>query len=207
MKMNAELRAQARSQLRGSWMPAVGVCCVYGLLVSVAGAFAAIPLLILGGPLTLGYEGYFLRKARGESAIIENLFDGFNNFGRSFVLFLLQGIFICLWSLLLVVPGIIKAFSYSMAFFILRDNPEMSGLDAITASKKMMKGYKGKLFCLCFSFIGWCFLCVLTCGIGYFWLGPYMQLSMANFYEDIKGVSKENSGQTETGQLAGCEVN
>ncbi|MDR0316374.1 MAG: DUF975 family protein, partial [Treponema sp.] len=186
MKMNSELRAQARAQLRGGWLPAVGITFLFCILVSVAAGIALLPLLIIGGPLCLGYYSYFLRKARGEEAVIENLFHGFNDFGRSFVLFLLELVLITLWSLLLVIPGIIKTLSYSMAFFILKDNPGMSSLDAITASRKMMKGHKGKLFCLCFSFIGWCLLCALTGGIGYFWLGPYMQLSMANFYEDIK---------------------
>jgi uncharacterized membrane protein len=197
MKMNSELRAQARAQLRGSWLPAVGVTLVFSLLIGVAAGIVGIPLLIIGGPLCLGFYGYFLRKARGEETAIENLFDGFNNFGRSLVLYLLQMIFVCLWSLLLFVPGIIKSLSYSMSFYILRDTPGMSGLDAITASRKMMNGYKGKLFCLYLSFIGWCILCMFTLGIGYLWLMPYMQLSVANFYEDIKNgaPAAENAAQ------------
>jgi len=186
MPENRDLRAAARQQLKGSWLPAVGFVLVYCILLGIASAFAGIGLLIVGGPLTLGFFGYFLHKARGERAEFENLFDGFKNFGTSFLLYLLEGILIFLWSLLLFIPGIIKAFSYSMSYFILRDNPNMSALDAIGASRKMMNGYKGKLFCLCLSFLGWGFLCLFTFGIGYLWLMPYMSLSVANFYENLK---------------------
>ena len=208
MKLNSELRSQARAQLHGSWMSAIGVTLVFWLLYFVASAPFGIILFIIGGPLILGYTGYFLRKARGEKAIIENLFNGFKNFFRALVLFLLSGLFICFWSLLFIIPGIIKVFSYSMAYYILIDNPGMSGLDAITASRKMMKGYKGKLFCLYLSFIGWALLCIPTFGIGYLWLFPYMQLSMANFYEDIRGgaVSVPVPVKQNTGQVPGCMV-
>ena len=129
---------------------------------------------------------YFLNKARGESAEFENLFDGFKVFIRSFLLCLLEFVFIMLWTLLFIVPGIIKSFSYSMAYFILKDNPDIGANEAITRSRKMMAGHKGKLFLLYLSFIGWILLCCLTLGIGILWLYPYMTLSVANFYEDLK---------------------
>jgi uncharacterized membrane protein len=185
MKENSELRSLARAQLKGSWLQAVGVCFVGALIVTVSGAVVVGPIII-GGPITLGICGYFIRKARNESVKFENLFDGFDLFGSSFLLCLLQTIFITLWTCLFVVPGIIKTLSYSMAFYILRDNPTMGASDAITASRKMMNGYKGKLFGLYLSFIGWALLCVLTCGIGYLWLIPYIEQATANFYEDIK---------------------
>jgi uncharacterized membrane protein len=186
MQKNSELRKAARSQLHGSWLAAVGVVLVYSVITGVASGLAGIGLLILGGPLALGYYGYFLRKAKGETVSFSNLFDGFDNFGKALVLFVLQGIFIALWSILLFIPGIIKSLSYSMAFFILKDNPDMNALDAITASRKMMNGYKLKLFFLHLSFIGWALLCVVTIGIGYLWLSPYVTLSVSNFYEDLK---------------------
>ena len=85
-----------------------------------------------------------------------------------------------------VIPGIIAVYKYSMAPYILMDHPEMTGGEAITASKNLMKGKKWKLFCVEFSFIGWCLLGALTFGIAYIWIGPYMQATMAAFYEDIK---------------------
>jgi uncharacterized membrane protein len=186
MKENSMLREAARSQLKGSWLPAVGVTFIYCVFSSVSSALFGIGLVIIGGPLLLGYYGYFIRKIRGESVTINNLFDGFSLFGQSFLLFLLQNIFIFLWTILFIIPGIVKGLSYSMAFFILRDNPSISALDAINASKKMMHGHKARLFGLCLSFIGWALLSILTLGIGYLWLLPYMTLSFANFYEDLK---------------------
>jgi uncharacterized membrane protein len=185
MKENFELRALARSQLKGNWLAAVGVYLIYSLIVCISGVTIVGPIII-GGPLTLGYCGYFLRKVRGEPVKLENLFDGFKQFASSFLLLLLQTIFITLWTCLLVVPGIVKTFSYSMSFFLLRDNPGMGAAEAISASRKMMKGHKGRLFALCLSFIGWFLLSILTLGIGLLWLFPYIYLSMANFYEDLK---------------------
>jgi uncharacterized membrane protein len=186
MMTNSELRAAARDQLKGGWLAAVRLFLVYSLIMGVASAMG-IGTIILGGPLTIGYLGYFSRKSRGEAAAFGNLFDGFDDsFGRNFLLFLLQGIFVFLWSLLLCVPGIVKTLSYSMSFYILRDNPGMKALDAINASRKMMDGYKWKLFCLYLGFIGWALLCALSLGIGCLWLCPYITQSQANFYEDLK---------------------
>ena len=190
MKTNKELRALARAQLKGGWGLAIGILLIYCLICSASNIVPGIGMLILSGPLTLGFMGFFIKKVRGEDVKVENLFDGFSNFGTSLLLYILQGIFIMLWSLLLVVPGIVKCFSYSMAFYILRDNPDIGAMEAITRSRIMMNGYKGKLFGLCFSFIGWCLLCVITFGIGYLWLAPYMCQAFANFYEDLKKNSK-----------------
>jgi uncharacterized membrane protein len=185
MKGNRELRAIARSQLHGSWLAAIGIVLVYGVII-LASSSIVVGTLVLGGPLTLGLIGYFLKKARGKEVKFENLFDGFSLFVSSFLLYLLQTIFITLWCLLFIIPGIVKCFSYSMAFYILHDNPDIGALEAITLSRKMMNGYKGKLFGLCLSFIGWGILCCFTFGIGFLWLCPYISLSVANFYEDLK---------------------
>ncbi|MCL2209658.1 MAG: DUF975 family protein [Treponema sp.] len=185
MSSNKELRALSRSQLKGSWLIAVGVFLIYFILIGASGMVVIGPL-ILGGPLFLGLVIFLLNKVRGGPAAIENLFDGFQRFVPALILYLLQTIYIFLWSLLLIVPGIIKCLGYSMAFFILRDNPEINAMDALKQSIAMMKGYKWKLFCLCLSFIGWMILCVFTFGIGLLWLCPYVYLSLANFYEDLK---------------------
>jgi uncharacterized membrane protein len=187
MKKNSEFRAAARGQLKGSWLAAVGLVLVYSLILGAANILPGLGVLILGGPLTVGLYGYFSKKARGEPVVFGNLFDAFSGqFGRSFLLYLLELIFIGLWSLLFCIPGIVKTFSYSMSYFILRDNPDMKPIDAITASRKMMNGHKWQLFCLLFGFIGWSILCALSFGIGYLWLIPYVIESVANFYEDLK---------------------
>jgi uncharacterized membrane protein len=185
LQTNAMLRKAARSQLKGSWLAAAGMSFIWFCLLLLAG-FTVIGSLIVSGPLMLGLCGYFLTKARGGRVTVSNLFDGFNMFGRAFLLEFLTSIFIALWSLLLIIPGIIKGLSYSMAYYIVLDNPQMNALDAITASRKMMNGYKGKLFCLHLGFIGWGLLCILSLGIGLFWLIPYAQLAGANFYEDLR---------------------
>jgi uncharacterized membrane protein len=186
MKDNYELRAAARAQLKGNWGEAIGLMLIYSIIIGASSMVVGIGELVVTGPLTLGCIGYFSRKVRSEEAQIENLFEGFKTFLPSFVLFLLQAVFIALWSLLLFVPGIVKSFSYSMSYYILRDNPGMGASQAITASRKMMKGYKGKLFGLYLSFFGWGILCVITFGIGSLWLGPYMMQTSANFYEELK---------------------
>jgi uncharacterized membrane protein len=98
-------------------------------------------------------------------------------------------LFILLWTLLLIIPGIIAAISYSMTFYILADDNSIGAMDAIDKSKKMMDGYKWKYFCLGLRFLGWALLCILTLGIGFLWLMPYMQVSMAKFYDDVKANS------------------
>ena len=114
------------------------------------------------------------------------LFDGFKQFGTAFLTSLLMTIFICLWLMLLIVPGIIAMLRYSMTYFVLAENPGMSALDAIRTSKQLMKGRKWKLFCLWWRFFGWMLLCILTCGIGFLWLMPYMTASYARFYDDVR---------------------
>jgi uncharacterized membrane protein len=195
MKENGELRAAARTQLHGGWLAAVGMLLIYGIIIGASGITLIGPL-VLGGPLALGVTGYYLKKARGEQVKLENLFEGFKFFGASFPLFLLVFIFQSLWTCLFIIPGIVKFFSYSMAFYILRDNPDIGATEAITRSRKMMAGYKGKLFRLYLSFIGWYLLCCLSLGIGFLWLYPYINLSIANFYEDLKQNQQPNGLNT-----------
>jgi len=185
MKENSELKAIARSQLQGSWLDAVIMLLVYCLIIG-SSSITAVGPLVIGGPLMLGLTGYYVKKARGEPVKLEDLFEGFKLFGPSFLLYLLYSIFLMLWTCLFIVPGIIKGLSYSMSFYILRDNPKIEAMEAITQSRKMMVGYKGKLFGLYLSFIGWALLCCLSLGVGFLWLGPYIYMSVTNFYEDLK---------------------
>lgn len=124
---------------------------------------------------------------------INDLFNGFKEFGRSLVLYLLIGLFVLLWSLLFIIPGIIASYRYALAFYILRDNPQMSASEALNESKRLMDGYKMDLFLLGLSFIGWALLCILTLGIGLLWLGPYMNTAYTNFYEERIKLDKGNS--------------
>lgn len=187
---NSVLMQMARQTLQGNWGLAIGTFVVY-MIASCIVAFIPFlgPLLslIIGGPLILGLYIFFLEFSRGNDARMEQIFEGFKYFGTAFGAYLLMAIFTMLWTLLLIIPGIIAAISYSMTYYIIADDRGISALDAITKSKHMMNGYKGKYFCLMCRFIGWGILCLFTLGIGFLWLIPYIQVSSAKFYDDIKG--------------------
>ena len=127
-----------------------------------------------------------LGVCRGKEIDFGVLFEGFQDYARIFVTKLLQGIYTALWALLLVIPGIIKSYSYAMTDFILKDEPEMKNNAAIEKSMAMMEGNKMKLFMLDLSFIGWAILAIFTFGIGLLFLQPYIAVSRAAFYEDLK---------------------
>ena len=114
------------------------------------------------------------------------MFEGFNVFLKSIITNALIGIFVFLWSLLLIIPGILAIYSYSMTFYILADHPSVPPLDAIRRSKELMRGKRWKLAKLQARFIGWYLLAFLTCGIGLLWITPYSQTAISNFYNDIK---------------------
>jgi uncharacterized membrane protein len=194
---NVVLMKMARESLSGKWGLAIGTFVVYYLIIfsiqiiPVAGKI--IPLII-AGPMAVGIATFSLSLSRNTDPRFEQLFDGFKKFGISLVAYLLMLVFILLWSLLLIIPGIIAALSYSMTFFILADNDSITAMEAIDESKLMMDGYKWKLFYLGLRFFGLALLCMLTLGIGFLWLIPYIQVSMAKFYDDLKGttVTDEN---------------
>jgi uncharacterized membrane protein len=186
---NVVLMKQAREALKGKWGLAIGVVLVYMVFaigcsfVSIAGPIAS---LLLTGPLVLGLAIFVLSLSRNQNPRFEQMFEGFNRFGTALGTYLLVALFVILWCLLLIVPGIIAALSYSMTFFILADDNSVRAMEAIDRSKKMMFGYKAKLFRLSLRFLGWALLCILTLGIGLLWLIPYMQVTMAKFYDDVK---------------------
>ena len=189
---NIELMKMAKESLSGKWEVAVGTFFVYFLIIgSVQAATEYSPLMglltiIISGPLTLGVAIFSLNISRDRNPQLEQLFDGFKNFGTSIGAYLLIVLFVLLWCLLLIIPGIIAALSYSMTFYIIADDDSIGAMDAIEKSKTMMDGYKWKYFCLNLRFIGWALLCLLTLGIGFLWLIPYIQVSLAKFYDDIK---------------------
>ena len=150
-------------------------------LTSLASVFLLYPLLI-------GFTNTFRYLfVKGDNRLTENMFSiTFKRYWHNVWGYLLMYIFIALWSLLFIIPGIVKVFSYAMTPYILEENPELSANDAIDRSRAMMKGHKFDLFYLYLSFIGWGILCIFTLGIGFFWLGPYMYTSTAAFYEDVK---------------------
>jgi uncharacterized membrane protein len=186
---NRDLMAQAREALKGRWGLAVGGNVIYFILT---GLIQGIPRvgwiggLIIGGPLLLGWTIFFLALARKEEAQLAQLFEGFQNFTRALVTYLLMALFILLWTLLFIIPGIVACLSYAQTFFILAENPQMEGLEVLRKSKSMMKGNRWKLFCLFWRFFGWFLLGLLSLGIGFLWIIPYLQTTLARFYDDLK---------------------
>ena len=160
------------------------VFTVLSVLVAVI-AFLAVVSIVIGGAVSLGYAKYNLSLFDKKSANVEDIISQFNRLGDGFVMRILSGLYILLWSLLLIVPGIIAVYSYSMAPYILYENPGMKASEAIAASKELMKGNKWRLFCLEFSFIGWSLLAALTLGIGGLFLRPYVEAAGAAFYREI----------------------
>lgn len=133
-----------------------------------------------------GLRVSFLTVANGEKYNMGELFDGYHNFGPVFLTMFLKQIYVLLWSLLLIVPGIVKSYSYAMTEFLMRDNPELKYNEAIEESMNMMSGHKMQLFLLDLGLIGWAILSILTMGIGFLFLIPYQQTAHAEFYLCLK---------------------
>ncbi len=138
-------------------------------------------------PLVFGFQLAFLHFVRGDKEdMISQIFGGFKTYGRAIAVQLLQGIFIFLWCLLLIIPGIIKFFSYAMTIYIAKDHPELGANECIDRSIEMMRGHKTQLFLMFLGFFGLAILCVFTLGIAFLWLIPYIQVCLATFYENLK---------------------
>ena len=188
----------ALRSLEGNWTKAVVASLIAFLILEIVGSSPSmlvdpVPGMVWQGvitimllPLAWGYTVFFLRMAREENTDYERLFDGFSQYVRITLAELLKGIYVLLWMLLLIIPGIVKDYSYAMTEFILKDHPEMSGEEAICQSMKMMQGHKMQLFLLDLSMIGWFILSCLTLGIGFLFLVPYNYSAHAHFYEDLK---------------------
>lgn len=185
---NRELMAQARVALRGKWGLAIGAVVVAQLIllaVQLIPKAGAIGLYIIEGPISVGLAIFALTLSRGQNPRLPQIFEGFQRFGVALGAYLLMVLFILLWLLLLIIPGIIAAYAYSQTFFIIAEDATIGPLQAIRQSKAMMRGNKWKYFCLNLRFLGWLLLCVLTLGVGLLWLCPYMMISFAKFYDDL----------------------
>ncbi len=213
MRTNQEYKNAALAVLRGRWVPAViasviyvGIIwcylvpnvlsnfAVYGLLsidLAVCKVLSIVPvffMMLLVAPAGIGYANACLRLFREENAnVAGNMVSyTFNGYWRNIWGVFLMRLFVSLWSLLLIIPGLIKYYSYALTPYLLKDFPELSANQCINLSIKMMKGHKLDLFCLYLSFVGWIMLAVFTGGIGLLWLVPYMSVAEAAFYQDVK---------------------
>lgn len=190
-----ELKALAKQQLGGGifkspWMMAVVAFVIYTAITGAASSIVpGIGALLVVGPLTYGLNYILLKQARDHQPIqLGDLFKGFSNdFGGTFLLGLMTGLFTALWSLLFVIPGIVKAYAYSMAYYVKLDHPDYTWRQCMDQSQVMMKGYKMTLFIQDLSFIGWMIVGSFCFGIGVLWVQPYQMATRAQFYNALVG--------------------
>lgn len=217
MKTISQLKREASASLDGRWGKYAGVSLAYTLIaIAIAAIIIMVATIADGGvfdehspmyntlqivseilivPLGWGYYMILLRNLRGQhdTANTANMFDGYKDFTRITFTMLLMGLYTFLWALLLIIPGIIKYYSYSMTYYVLHDNPELKYNGAIERSMELMKGNKMKLFLLDLSFIGWFILGLLTACIGLLWVCPYWLSTRAAFYCNL--LEEESAGK------------
>ena len=200
----AELKQLAKKQIKGN----IPILFVFGIIANLSlsvalstfgysfqgiminiGSILLLWLLVfvVFSPLQISLAHTYLKVADEEKPQFNMLGYGFRNcWTQSALLGFFSNVFIFLWSLLFVIPGIIKSYSYRMSSYIMAENPEISALDAITKSKQMMKGHKFELFVLDLSFILWYLLVAITLGIASIYVMPYTTATRANFYLKLK---------------------
>ncbi len=186
----------------------VALPIIIGVLVAVAGlailttiAFA----IFISNVVTAGVSGWLMRYWRGEDPPFGDLFSTFRTYGAVVKAMFLRDLYTFLWSLLFIIPGVIKGLAYMMVPYIIYENPHLTASQALDVSEKMTDGYKGDLFVLGLSFIGWNMLSALTGGIlGIFYVNPYIGLAYAGAYDQLKWNAIQNGRLTwsDFGQMA-----
>ncbi|MBR3641105.1 MAG: DUF975 family protein [Oscillibacter sp.] len=188
-----EIKSKARAQLGGSpfreeWLLAMAVCVISAALTAAANGLVMFTgTIITYGPIRYGVDRMFLERARkGVPLRVTKIFGGYEeDFNGTLLLGMMHLVFIVLWSLLLIVPGVVKSYEYSQAFFLRADHPEYDWDVCLAESKKLMNGHKLELFLLDLSFWGWRLLGVLTLGLLSLWVRPYHRAARANYYEAL----------------------
>ena len=184
-----ELKSAAKEQIKGK----IGVLFVITLIIGAIGAACAfIPVigpigaLIITPAFEISMCMIYLKLTKDEEISVGDAFNGFNITGKAIWLAIITQFFTFLWSLLFIIPGIVKIFAYSMAPYILADDPELTANEALSKSKEIMNGHKFDLFVLQLSFFWWYMLSAITFGIAYIYVIPYVSATTANFYNSIK---------------------
>ncbi|MBR2715154.1 MAG: DUF975 family protein [Ruminococcus sp.] len=193
IKENA--KAQLGKDLFGNiWFSAVLAVLIYNLIMgvlSIIPTVGSLAALVVTGPLAVGISMIFMKLARNHNKVeVGDLFFSFSDrFGKDFGLGFMVSLFTTLWALLFIVPGIVKAYSYSMAYYISLDHPDWTWNQCIKESMRITKGHKGELFVLDLSFIGWYIVGALCLGFGTFWVMAYHMTAQANYYEALKAAA------------------
>lgn len=168
-------------------------------VVSVAFIIGILIRIFITNPLQVGCYRFFKKNVQNPGSDLSPIKEGFSEYGHTFVTLLVRDIFLVLWTCLLIIPGIVKSYSYKMVPYILKDNPELSATEVITKSREMMNGNKWRAFLLDLSFIGWILLGIITLGIVFLlWTAPYMASTDAALYLEL-------SGQNEPADIVNAE--
>ena len=201
----SELKSNAKQQIKGK----IGILFVISLIIATISGIAslilsAIPVvgglasaMIVTPAFLLSTYRIYLNLTNDTTPSAGDSFCGFDDFWSAFKVNFLTGLFTFLWSLLFVIPGIIKGYSYSMSMYILAENKGKPALECIDESKAMTNGHKMDLFVLDLSFIGWILLGCITFGIALIWVYPYMNATYANVYNSLKPVKAETANEPE----------
>ena len=183
------LKGEAKKQFFGEKKKSALVTLVSFLFPSLIGPSGIGPIL-LDGPFASGMAHFFLKMVRGEEPGFGTVFQGFTRFLRNIRVWALQVVFVLLWGLLLIVPGVVAALRYSMTWYILVDEPELTAREALNRSKELTKGHLGDLFTLAFSFFWWILFGFVTLGLGFLYVVPYIQTTWALVYEGLRAAQR-----------------
>ena len=190
-----DMKRRAKALLGGSifknrWMMALLVCLILSAITAAAGTvIPGLGIAIVVGPMTYGIKKMFLKQAREDRDMnLGDMFCGFtDDFGGTFLMGLLSTLFVLLWMLLLIIPGIIKGYAYELIYYIKADHPEYDWRTCLKESERMMKGHKWEMFVLDLSFLGWIIVGALCLGIGDLWVVPYIEATKTQFYLNLRG--------------------
>ncbi len=195
----SEYRQMAWKSLEGKWGAAAIVMLIYFVIAGIIGSVIWVSWLAIAlFPMEYAMQLAFLRVAQGgEEPKPMELFNVYrDNLQRSFLVELLVFVFTFLWTLLFVIPGIIKGYAYAMTVYIANDHPELTPREAMKKSEEMMMGHKWDLFVLDLTFIGWLLLCMLTFGLLLLIVQPYIYTAHAHFYLSLKGEAEPHAEET-----------
>ena len=171
-----EAKRRALDTLRNRWGEAIVVSLLYSIILAALSSVIGVGGLLFSSILLIGYYTIQIEAMNNKKFNVEKIVSGLNGntLSTRIVLSVIKNLYIFLWSLLFIIPGIVKHYGYMLTEFVAMENPEMSASDCLRKSQELMDGHKKELFVLDLSFIGWHLLCILSCGIGYLFLNPYI---------------------------------
>lgn len=202
-----KLKEKAKQDLNGKYSEAIKVVLIMGIInfgitffislletlglnAPASSIFTSFSSFIVSALLELGNLSFYLKISRNEETSYKELFSKTKLFMPYIAITVLTAVFVMLWSILFIIPGIIAAVGYSMVNYIIIDNPNMEAMEVLKQSKKLMNGHKWEFFCLQLSFIGWHLLAACTFGLLYFYVIPYINVTTANYYNYLKDNSE-----------------